>query len=138
MAGERLSDILNDGRVKPPSPSPPPPDAEGEDVGPCGMVWAKGCRALDVDRGGDSPVISLQYVYISVEAEFTPEKFWVLFVGLTSWKVTVEGRNLRPLFDRINDHCLRRIRKADRDFSDKEKPLVTGLEVQDVTPKDHH
>lgn len=134
MAGERLSDILNS--TKPSSPPVLEAEVESEDVGPCGMVWVKGCRALDVDLGRDKPVISLQYVYISVQAEFTPTKFWVMFVGLTSWKLTVEGRNLRPLYDRLQDHCLRRIRKVDRDFLDDGKPVVTKLDVQDVTPKE--
>jgi hypothetical protein len=134
MAGEKLSEIFASVKGKP--ASSPEPDVESEDVGPCGMVWVKGCRALDVDRGKDNPVISLQYVYISVQAEFTPTKFWVLFVGLTSWKLTVEGRNLRPLYDRLQDHCLRRIRKVDRDFDEEGKPVVTKLEVVDVTPKE--
>jgi hypothetical protein len=72
--------------------------------------------------------------FASVEAEFTPAKFWVVFAGLTHRKVTVEGRNLRALYDRLNYHCLRRIRQADRDFEDDGKPVVTKIKVKDVTP----
>lgn len=127
-----LKGILFGGKPK----KEPEHDAESEDVGPCGWVWVKGCKAIDIERGG-KPVVSLQYVYLSVRSEFTPTKFWMVFVGLESWKVTIEGRNLRPLFDRMNDHCLRKIRKVDRDmFPDDGKPVVTGLELDDVTPKD--
>jgi len=82
-------------------------------------------------------VVSFQFVYISVFSEFTPTKFWVIFVGLQSWKVTIEGRNLRPLFDRMNDHCLRKVRKADRDFGEDDgKPFVTKIDVIEVTPEE--
>jgi hypothetical protein len=136
MPDDGLNDILHRTKSKPDVEEDEQDSALKQNVGRCGMVWAKGCRALDVERGGAEPVIALQYVYISVEAEFTPGKFWVLFVGLTSWKLTVEGRNLRPLFDRLNDHCLRRIRKGERDFEDDGKPFVTKIEVKDVTPTD--
>jgi hypothetical protein len=108
-----------------------------QDVGPCGWVWAKGCRALDVERGAE-PVVSFQFVYISVMAEFTPTKFWVVFVGEKSWRVIVEGRNLRPLFDRLNDHCLRRIRQAHRGdlLPDDGKPVVTRITVEAVKEKE--
>ncbi|MCE9565790.1 MAG: hypothetical protein K8U57_27510 [Planctomycetes bacterium] len=137
--GGSLKDILN-GRPGKTDPAVPEDEEEKElrqDVGPCGWVWAKGCKALDIERGGKEPVVSLQYVYLGVLSEFSPGKFWVLFVGLQSWKVTVEGRNLRPLYDRLNDHCLRRIRQADRDFGGEEgKPFVTKIEVTDVTPRE--
>jgi hypothetical protein len=139
--GTTLKEILTGGKSKPESKSPIPEDDEEkelrQDVGPCGWVWVKGCKAIDIERGAE-PVVSLQYVYISVLSEFTPGKFWVVFVGLQSWKVTVEGRNLRPLYDRLNDHCLRRIRQAHRGdiLPDDGKPCVTKIEVTDVTPKE--
>jgi hypothetical protein len=129
-----LKDILNGAK---PKPEPEGDDQEAEsrqDVGRCGMVWQKGCKALDVERGAE-PVVSFQFVYLSVRAEFTPTKFWVIFAGLVHWKVTVEGRNLRALYDRLQDHCLRRIRVVDRDFGHEDgKPCVTKIAVEDVTP----
>jgi hypothetical protein len=124
------------GKKKDAFPEGEPDESKMQDVGPCGWVWVKGCKAIDVERGAE-PVATLQYVYLSVLSEFKPTSFWVLFVGLQHWKVTVEGRNLRALYDRMNDHCLRRIRKADRDFGDDDgKPFVLKLEVKDVTPKE--
>lgn len=135
--GKSLKDILLSGGKARPDPVPEAAEEDEalrQDVGPCGWVWTKGCKALDIERPG-KPVVTAQYVYISVVSEFTPEKFWVMFVGLTSWKITVEGRGLRPLYDRINDHCLRRIRQADRDFGGEDgKPFVTRISVDDVTP----
>lgn len=122
------------------NPKPEPEDEQEkalkQDVGKCGMVWQKGCRALDVERGAEESIFSFQYVYLSVHGEFAPGKFWVIFAGLTHWKLTVEGRNLRPLYDRLNDHCLRRIRTLPRDMEEDGKPFVTKMEVQDVTPTD--
>jgi hypothetical protein len=38
---------------------------------------------------------------------------------------------------KLQDHCLRRIRHAHRDFGqDDGKPFVTKIEVKDVTPSD--
>jgi hypothetical protein len=135
MADE-ISDIFLGMKGKPKNaPVEPEGDEVPRDVGRCGMVWVKGCRAIDIERGAE-PVVSLQYVYASVRSEFTPTSFWMLFVGLESWKVTVEGRNLRPLYDRMQDHCLRRLRQADRDFGGEEgKPFVTRIKIEDVTPK---
>lgn len=105
-------------------------------IGRCGFVCPKGAKALDIECGA-GPVFSFQYVYLSVRAEFTPTKFKVVFVGMQSWAVTVHGRNLRRLFDRLNDHCLRKIVQADRDFGeDKDQPIVTKIEIDDVTPKE--
>jgi hypothetical protein len=107
-----------------------------QDVGPCGMVSVKGCKALDVERNAE-PVLSFQMVYLGVVSEYTPTKFWVVFSGEKSWKVTVEGRNLRPLFDRLADHCLRRIRQAHRGdmLPDDGKPVVTRITVEEVKEK---
>jgi hypothetical protein len=108
-------------------------DQNGEvALSPCGMVVVKGCRAIDVERGAE-PVVSFQYVYLAVKAECTPTKFWVEFVGETTWRLTVEGRKLRALYDRLQDHCLRRIRRVERDFlPDDGKPVVTGIRVEEV------
>ena len=60
-----------------------------------------------------------------------------VFAGLTHWKVIFEGRNLRPLYDRIQDHCPRWIRSVHRDFAGENgKPVVTAIQVEDVTPKE--
>ncbi|WP_020472412.1 hypothetical protein [Zavarzinella formosa] len=106
-------------------------DTEGQvDVGPCGWVWVKGCKAIDVERGGSHPTVSFQYVYIGVASEFTPTMFWVEFVGEKTWRLTVEGRNLRSIYDRIQDHCLRKIRQADRDFNEENgKPFVKCIKI---------
>jgi len=51
--------------------------------------------------------------------------------------VSVKRRKLHPLYDRLNDHCLRRIRVWSSDFGEEgDKPVVTKIEVQDVTPRE--
>lgn len=107
-----------------------------EDLGPCVWAFHKPVLAIDMERPGKA-VQSFQYVYISVEAEFTPAAFTFLFVGLKHWKIVVHGRNLRPVYDRINEHRVRRIRAVERDFGqDEGKPLISRIEVEDITPKD--
>ena len=136
MSAKTLEDILGTRR---PTPEPETVALESEgpqDVGSCGWVWSNGCRALDVERGGTEPVLSFQYYAIGVRSEFAPGTFWVEFGLETLWQVTAEGRNLRPLFDRLNDHRLRKLRQGLRDFdTDDGKPFVTKLTVREVTPK---
>ncbi len=136
MAAKTLEDILGTRR---PTPEPETVELEADgqqDVGSCGWVRANACAALDIERGGTEPVLSFQYYAIGVRSEFAPGTFWVEFGLETVWRVTAEGRNLRPLFDRLNDHRLRKLRQGTRDFDlDDGKPFVTKLTVRDVTPK---
>ena len=74
---------------------------EKADVGSCGWVRSNACAAIDIERGGTEPVLSFQYYAMGVRAEFAPGTFKVEFGLETVWRVTVEGRNLRPLFDRL-------------------------------------
>lgn len=50
------------------------------------------------------------------------------------WQLTVTGRNLRPIYDRISEHRIRRLRVADRDFApDTDKqPVITKIELVPV------
>ena len=109
---------------------------EKADVGSCGWVRSNACAAIDIERGGTEPVLSFQYYAMGVRAEFAPGTFKVEFGLETVWRVTVEGRNLRPLFDRLNDHRLRKLRQGLRDFDlDDGKPFVTKVTVAEVMPK---
>jgi hypothetical protein len=122
------------------SPAQDIPDQEDKlqavdtDLGECAWVMPKGAKAIDVQKGAE-PVSTFQYVYLSVKSEFTPTEFWFVFAGEEHWKVTVKGRNLRPLYDAINDHKVRRISKIDREFTDeaRKKPEITDILV---TPKE--
>ena len=135
MADRKLEEILGLGRPKPEA-APVELESEGpQDVGPCGWVWASGCHALDVERGAGDPVLSFQYYALGVVAEFAPGRFWVEFGLEKVWRVTVEGRDLRPLFDRLNDHRLRRLRQGTRDFDDDGKPFVTKVTIAEVIPE---
>ena len=136
MSAKTLDDILGTRR---PAPEPETVELEPDgqqDVGSCGWVRSNACAALDIERGGTEPVVSFQYYALGVRSEFAPGTFWVEFGLETVWRVTAEGRNLRPLFDRLNDHRLRKLRQGTRDFdTDDGKPFVSKLTVRDVTPK---
>jgi hypothetical protein len=133
MADNKLTDrFATKVKEEPLADDAEPTVAEGK----CGVIWPKGAKALDIERGGE-PVATFQYVYLGVRADFSPTKFKVVFVGLQSWAVTVHGRNLRRLFDRLNDHCLRKLIQVDRDMGqDDGEAFVTRIDIDDVTPKD--
>ena len=127
-----LDDILKG--IAPPPPELDP-DAVMESLGPCAWCFVKQVLALDVEDGA-KPVETLQYVYLSIKSQFRPDGFTFLFgeAGREQWRLTVTGRNLRPIYDRINEHRLRRIRAVDRDFTadgDKQ-PVITGIELVEV------
>lgn len=128
-----LEDILKG--VAPPDPDP---DVVMESLGPCVWCFVKPTYALDVEDG-PKPVESFGYVYLGVRSVCTPDSFIVQFKdGDECWKVTVTGRNLRPVFDRVMEHRVRRIRKLDRDFRavDDKTPCITGIDVQLVKESD--
>src|SRR4051812_33216374 len=116
MAGKtHLDDILN-------TPNPRPvhddPEAVMESLGPGAWGFPKPVFALDVEDGS-KPVVTFQYVFMGVRSVWTPDSFTVWFKdGDEHWKLTVKGRKLRPIYDRLQEHRVRRLRVADRDFED--------------------
>jgi hypothetical protein len=131
MSGKpaHLNDILN---AVDPRPLADEPEAVMESLGPCAWCFPKPVFALDVERGAE-PVVAFQYVFLGIRATWTPESFVFEFKdGEERWRLTVKGRNLRPVFDRISEHRIRRIRRADRDFEDGKQPVITGISVEEV------
>jgi hypothetical protein len=131
MSGKptHLDDIL---KATDPKPLADEPEAVMESLGPCAWCFPKPVFALDIEDG-PKPVVAFQYVFLGIRAEWKPDSFTIYFKdGEEGWRVTVTGRNLRPIFDRINEHRIRRIRKADRDFEDRKQPVITGISVEDV------
>jgi hypothetical protein len=110
-------------------------DAPQEDLGPCAWVFPKPVAALDIEDGAKE-VQTLHYMYHAVRATYKPGEFVVIFAGHEHFKLTVQGRNLRPVYDRINESRVRKIRTVSRDFGqDDGKPFITRIEVLDVTPE---
>jgi hypothetical protein len=123
MAG-KLDELLH--AVRPPAKTPEP--SEDEDLGAY-VVYPKGAHALDIEDGG-KPVVSLQYVYLGMQSQFTPEAFTFYFKdGDEKLRLTVTGRNLRDVYNRINDHCVRKIRKADRPYADDKQTIILSADV---------
>jgi hypothetical protein len=111
-------------------------EEQAEQFGACAWVFHKPVLALDVEDGS-KPTVTFQYVYMGVRSEFKPGEFSFVFVGLESWKVVVKGTNLRPIYDRINEHRVRRIRKTDRAGFDgtPKDPFIESIEIINVTPE---
>jgi hypothetical protein len=130
---EKLAEITQGVSPKPEKELPPPdPEAVREALGACAWCFAKPVFALDVEQGAE-PVATFQYVYLAVRSVFTPGSFRFQFEdGEECWRLTVTGRNLRPVFDRMNEHRIRRIRVVERDFAPDgdNQPVITGIEVK--------
>ena len=75
-------------------------------------------------------------MYLGIRAVCKPTKFTVIFGDWNreQWGLTVHGRNLRPIFTRIVEHRIRRL-KADRDFPDQNntRPIILRFEIEDIT-----
>lgn len=127
MAKDSFSDMLMSTTLKKPEP------VEGEDTDDLDprKLMPKSCHALDIERGGE-PVESFQYMHLS-RGRYSPGQFTVWFHdGNETWEITVSGRNLRDIFSRINDHCVRIIRRADRDDQDEKKPYIEAISISQV------
>lgn len=112
------------------SPAQESEKPEGEDLG-CAWLFPKPVQALDVEDGA-KPVVTFQLHFLGVKSEFTPEGFTVFFTGDEKYKLTVQGRNLRQVYDRLVEHRIRRIRRADRDFGSGKEPVITGIRIEEV------
>jgi hypothetical protein len=127
-----LQDILQNANGK---KSPKGESIEGEDLGECcARPASKWLAGLHVHNGGE-PTRSFQFTQIDFE-EFTPTRFTFIFVGMAHWKLEVHGRNLWQAFNYIHQHRLEWIKKADRDFGESDKPVITSIAITDVTPKE--
>lgn len=111
-------------------------------VGRCGRVWRQGCRGLDV-KGADNykkgtPNFKYHFLSLYSHCDLDGKYFWFVFAAEEHWKLEAWGENdLTSLFDRINDNCLRWIKKADWAYDWREGfPHVKRLELHDVTPKE--
>jgi hypothetical protein len=81
-------------------PKPQTSDEDQQDLDAY-VVYPKGAYALDIEDGG-KPVISFQYVFLSIWSQFSPGSFWFIFKdGDERVKLTVTGRNLRDLYNRL-------------------------------------
>lgn len=114
-----------------------PDDVHEEQLGPCCWIWVKGCKAIDIERPGED-VETYHYVHCGVKSSFAKDgsHFTLVFAGLEVWKIVVYGRNLRDVFCRIADQCVRRIRVGERDFGQTDKPFISKVDISDITPRD--
>ena len=111
----------------------PKKEDDTEDVGPCASRPAnKFVNCLHV-HDGPKPVYSFQYSGIGVRSTFEPGTFAVWFRdGVEEWKLTVQGRNLWPVYNYLQHHRLEWIRVADRDLHADDVPVVTAVQVEKV------
>lgn len=130
LVDDKLNAILNG--AKPPEHDP---ESVMENLGPCAWGFVKPVYALDIEVGANL-VVSFQYIYLGMRSEFKPGEFVIYFKdGDELWRVTVAGTNLRPIFDRVMEHRIRRLRAADRPFGDDKVPFIKRIVVELVEEK---
>src|SRR4051794_32245694 len=106
----------------------PKPVESDEDLGAY-VVCPKTCLAIDIERGAE-PVITFQFHFIGPMSVYTPERFTFFFGEKEErWQVTVAGRNLRDCFNRVSDHCVRKLRQATRDMAADGETIITKIDV---------
>jgi hypothetical protein len=64
--------------------------------------------------------------------DFTSTRFKLAFLGLRAVEVTVEGRDLWPLYDYIHQHRMPWVMVAARDFAKNGDTIVTSVTVEGI------
>lgn len=77
----------------------------------------------------DGTMRGFQYVHLDSDSDFAPDgqSITLRFMGLAPWQVTVEGRNLRELFDYLHQHRIPYIREAAEAFADDDEEIITKI-----------
>lgn len=114
-------------------PSSSPRDAE--DLGPCAARPMPGGWTGIYILNGRENTRAFQYMHLGLE-EFSADGRWFTVefnvnIG-EKWRLTVHGRNLWPIFVNLHHHKLEWIKKADREFGDDDRPLITRIDVEPV------
>jgi hypothetical protein len=127
MKGNHLDGVLQKTPQKPET-------VEGEDLGACAsQPMPKAWTGLYVLNGKED-IRAFQYVHLGY-ASFSSggTSFVIEFNEPEKWRLTVKGRKLWKVFVNIHRHALEWIKKADRDFDDGDKPVITDIKVELVT-----
>lgn len=127
MADHKLIDLLHRNAPK----QEPKPEPEPDDLGLCCSRPAnKYVPAFHV-RNGAGPIRSFEYGHVGFK-QFEPTRIVMEFHEPEHWRLTVKGRNLWDLYNYLCHHRIEWIEKADRDFEDGRKPVITGIWIEKV------
>ncbi len=127
MKGNHLDGVLQ-------KAAPKPETVEAEDLGSCvSRPMPRGSTGLYVMNGRED-TRAFQYVHLGY-ANFSSggTSFVIEFNEPEKWRLTVKGRKLWNVFVNIHRHALEWIKKADRDFDDGDKPVITDIKIDLVT-----
>lgn len=123
---DKLNDLLNRTAAK--------QEPEDEDLGKCASrAVTKYVPAFHVMNGAE-PVRTFDYQHMGFK-QFEPTKFVMEFHEPEHWRLTVEGRNLWDAYNYLCHHRLEWIKKADRDFDDGKKAVITGIVIEKIEEK---
>jgi hypothetical protein len=128
-----------------PRPAPPGPPAEdaphreggesqAEDLGPCAArPSSKWVPAVHVFRRRGGPR-TFQYAHMGY-MEFAPDGldgFVIEFNEPEKWRLTVEGRNLWPIYNYLAQQRVEWIKLADRDFAGDGEAVILAVTIEPV------
>jgi len=86
---------------------------------------------------GKEDTVAFQYVHLGFASySASGTSFVIEFNVPEKCKLTVKGRKLWKVFVNIHHHALEWIKKADRDFDDGDKPVITDIKVELVAEGD--
>lgn len=77
----------------------------------------------------DGVLRGFQYVHLDSASEFSPECITLRFMGLSATQVTIQGRNLRELFDYIHQHRVAWAREAARPYAEDDEPIISRITI---------
>jgi len=111
------------------------PGEEEEDLGPCASrPMPRGWTGIYIQNGRED-IHAFQYMHMGYEKFSADGRFFVVEFNINvseKWRVTVHGRKLWPIFRNLHHHKLEWLKKADRDFVDDGRSVITGIVVEPV------
>ena len=109
----------------------PKPDDDAEDLGKC----ASGPRAKYVPafhvKNGAAPVRTFDFQHVGFK-QFEPTRFVMEFHEPEHWRMTVEGRNLWPIYNYLCQHRLEWIEADHRGIAPDREPIITSIVIETV------
>lgn len=86
---------------------------------------------------GREGIFSYQYVHMDSNARFQAtdkgQQITIRFAGLKPVELIIRGRNLWRFYDYLFQHRMPWVMQADRDMAQDREPVVTAIEIRELT-----
>lgn len=123
-----LRRILTSDAEKPPEETPDLPANVAGEYSPYALPSPKPLFAVHfVATNGD--IRSFQYLHLDSNSSFVGQRIVLRFLGMQAIQVTIDGRNLRALYEYLHQHRMRWVQEAARDFARDGEPVVSKITI---------